>query len=86
MKKGDIKKLDVNAVLDIHGVKQNKKIQLQVVALDKHTRLVSAYQPLIINLQNFKLLEEVNELRELARLKSINAAVPVTFNLMYIQK
>jgi len=86
MKKGDVKKLEVNALLDIHGVKQNVKVQLQVVALDKNKRLVSANQPLIINLQKFELLEEVNELRELARLKSINAAVPVTFNLMYIQK
>jgi len=86
MATGDVKKLDVNAILNIHGVKQTVKVPLQVIALGDNKRLVDTYQPLIINLQKFELLEEVNELRELARLKSINAAVPVTFSLMYIQQ
>jgi len=86
MQVGDVKDIELEAELNIHGVKQKTVVNTQVVFLEEGKLLVNSSKPLIINLQNFKLLKGVNLLREIANLKSINAAVPVTFNLMFIQQ
>lgn len=85
MKVGDVKIVDLEAVLNIHGVKQKETVSTQVILLQNNKLLVSSLKPLIINLQNFKLLQGVNLLREIAHLKSINSAIPVTFNLIFTQ-
>ena len=86
IKTGQIKTMYVDAVIDLHGVKQTVPVQVQVVALEKNSRLVISRHPVIINLTNFNLLDGVNALRDIAKLKSINAAVPVTFSLLFTQK
>lgn len=86
MKVGDVKDIELEAELNIHGVKQKSAVNVQVVFLDSNTLLINSSKSLIINLQNFELLKGVNLLREIAHLKSINSAVPVTFNLMFTQQ
>ena len=80
---GQTKVLKFDAELSIQGVTQAMQVELQVVALGKNQLLVFSRQPIIIDLKNFKLLEGVNKLREIANLKSINSAVPVTFSLLF---
>ncbi len=85
MEVGDVKNIELDAELNIHGVKQEVVVSAQVVFLKSNKLLVNSVKPLIVDLQNFKLLKGVNALREIAHLKSINTVVPVTFNLMFAQ-
>ncbi|WP_428357533.1 YceI family protein [Methyloprofundus sp.] len=86
MKTGQVKNMQVDAVIDLHGVKQTAPVRVQIVALAKNSRLVISTHPVIINLTNYNLIKGVNALRDIAKLKSINAAVPVTFSLLFTQK
>ena len=83
MKPGQIKNLELDAEITLQGITQTLPVQLQVVALEKNQRLVYSSHPVIVNLKNFNLLKGGNVLREIAKLKSINAAVPVTFSLLF---
>lgn len=86
MKPGQIKNLELDADITIQGITKIYPVKLQVVELDKNQRLVFSSQPVIVNLQDFELLAGVNKLREIAKLKSINAAVPVTFSLLFTKQ
>lgn len=86
MKPGQIKTLELEAEITLQGVTQTMPVKLQVVELEKNQRLVFSSQPVIINLKDFNLLKGVNALREIAKLKSINAAVPVTFSLLFTKQ
>jgi len=85
MKAGDVKSVELEATFNIHGVEQKEDVLVQVVALGKNKLLVTSKKPVVVKLQNFKLLEGVNALREIAKLKSINSAVPVTFSLIFVR-
>lgn len=85
IKTGQIKNRQIDAVIKLHGIKQTVQVQVQIVAL-KNARLVISAHPVIINLTNYRLLEGVNALRDIAKLKSINTAIPVTFSLLFTEK
>jgi hypothetical protein len=59
---------------------------VQVTQLKEGKLLVFSKQPLIVNLSKFNLLAGLNKLREIAKLQSINMAVPVTFSLLFTKK
>ena len=86
MKPGQIKTLALDAEITIQGIEQTMPVQLQVVELEKNQRLVFSSQPVIVDLKNFNLLKGVNALREIANLKSINTAVPITFSLLFTKQ
>ncbi len=86
MKPGQIKNLKFDATITLQGISQTIPVKLQIVELDKNRRLVFSSYPVIINLKNFNLLKGVNALREIANLKSINIAVPVTFSLLFTKQ
>lgn len=86
MKPGQIKNLELDAEITIQGISQTQMLELQVVELDKNRRLVFSSYTVIINLKNFNLMKGVNALREIANLKSINAAVPVTLSLLFTKQ
>ena len=83
IKQGQRKTLQLDAEITIQGVTHTLPVEVQVITLAKNQRLVFSSQPIIIDLKNFNLLQGVNKLREIAKLKSINAAVPVTFSLLF---
>ncbi|NOQ13466.1 MAG: YceI family protein [Methyloprofundus sp.] len=83
IKQGQRKTLMLDAEVTIQGVTQTIPVEVQVITLAQNQRLVFSSQPIIIDLKNFNLLKGVNQLREIAKLKSINAAVPVTFSLLF---
>jgi len=86
MKPGQIKTLQLDAEITIQGVEQTMPVQLQVVELEKNQRLVFSSEPIIVDLKNFYLLKGVNQLREIAKLKSINTQIPVTFSLLFTKQ
>ncbi|GFO71398.1 hypothetical protein BJAS_P0844 [Bathymodiolus japonicus methanotrophic gill symbiont] len=86
MKPGQIKTLNLKAEINLQGITQTIPVQVQVVELDKNQRLVFSSQPVIVNLKDFNLLKGVNALREIAKLKSINASVPVIFSLLFTKQ
>lgn len=86
MKPGQIKTLELDAEITLQGITQTIPVKLQVVELEKNQRLVFSSQPVIVNLKDFNLLKGVNALREIAKLQSINAAVPVTFSLLFTKQ
>ena len=86
MKPGQIKTLALDAEITIQGIEQTMPVQLQVVELEKNQRLIFSSQPVIVDLKNFNLLKGVNALREIANLKSINTAVPITFSLLFTKQ
>ncbi|NOR79221.1 MAG: YceI family protein [Methyloprofundus sp.] len=83
IKQGDRKVLQLDAEVELQGIVQTIPVELQVIALEKNQLLVFSNQPIIVDLKNFNLLKGVNALREIAKLQSINAAVPVTFSLLF---
>ncbi|MDF1582225.1 MAG: YceI family protein [Methyloprofundus sp.] len=86
IKLGYSQEMELYAVIDLYGVKQTLPVVVQVTQLKEGKLLVYSKQPLIVDLSKFNLLEGVNTLRNIAKLQSINAAVPVTFSLLFMKK
>jgi len=86
IKLGYSEEMALDAVIDIYGVKQTLPVVVQVTRLKEGKLLVFSKQPLIVNLKSFNLLEGLNKLRDIAKLQSINVAVPVTFSLFFTKK
>ncbi len=71
----------LKAELDFHGNKKDLTIDVLANMSAKGDISVSSFTPVIINANDFKVTEGISELQKLAGLKSIAAAVPVTFSL-----
>ncbi|WP_163931174.1 YceI family protein [Paraferrimonas sp. SM1919] len=82
IKKASSVQLTQVAELDLHGVKQNIQLELQVNATNSGV-YVNTIAPVIINAANFKLEGGVEKLRELAKLPNIALAVPVHATLNF---
>lgn len=72
--------------LDVHGSQKTEKAQLQVTGLENGGLLVTTTAPIVINAGDYKLLEGVEKLREIAGLDSISPIVPVTVKLVFTQQ
>lgn len=70
-------------LLDLHGNKSELSAELQITKLVNNEILVSSIKPVILNAADFKLVEGINALRDIAGLPSITTQVPVTFNLVF---
>lgn len=77
---------DVEAQLDLHGMKVKQTWSLSVVKLDKKTLRVTTVKPVIISAGDFALTKGIAKLQELASLPSIATAVPVTVDLVFAVK
>lgn len=86
MNPGDSFEAPVQATLDLHGVSNTVESQVRVVALQNGALDVATVWPTVVNVADFDLLEGVKKLQEIAKLKSIDSAVPVTFNLIFENK
>jgi len=83
IKKGQSKTFQLDAEINLHGLKRTLLATVKVIALDEHQLMVISENPLVIDLKGFALLDGVNQLRKIAKLKSINSAIPVTFSLVF---
>jgi len=80
---GETYKESINFKLSLHGVSKDMATDLRVVKLAKNRILATSIKPIIVNADQYNLLEGVEKLREVAKLPSISSAVPVTFSLVF---
>lgn len=81
--KGGVINTVVQVGLSLHG--QDALLEVPVVVVgdeDRSLRVISA-RPVVVNAGDFGLEGGVNALREIAGLKQISTAVPVTLNLVF---
>ena len=69
--------------LSLHGEKVPINANVKVTRLSDGSVNVVTTEPVLINAADFGLVQGVNKLRELAGLKSISYAVPVTFSVAF---
>ncbi|TDF36421.1 YceI family protein [Alteromonadaceae bacterium M269] len=82
-KKNSVSQATINAVLNLHGVKKDVAIDVLITNVDGKKLIVSSQGPVLISANDYKLVQGVAKLQELAGLKSIGLTVPVTFNLVF---
>jgi polyisoprenoid-binding protein YceI len=78
----------VNVTVDtaaLNGLDQDMSAELKVVKLAAGSLQVSTVRPLLVGAASFGLAEEVEQLREIASLPSINPNIVVNFTLIYNQ-
>ena len=81
---GGVVTTDLPVTLSLHG--QQKSLTIPVVVVgegDSRLRVLSS-RPVLINAADFSLDGGITALREIAGLKSINTAVPVTLQLLFV--
>ena len=80
---GETYKDSISFKLSLHGVSKDMATDFRVVKLAKNRILATSIKPIIVNADQYNLLEGVEKLREVANLPSISTAVPVTFSLIF---
>ena len=83
---GDRLTLPLTIELNLHGVKKKIQSQLRVVALKNKQLLVSTITPLVVNLEEYKLIAGLSKLQALAKLPSISTTTTITADLVFTQK
>ena len=83
LKPGDSLTVPLTFTLDLHGKKTTAKTDVNVVVLNGKRLQVTTISPLILNAADFGLVKGVNELREIAGLKTISTSVMVSAQLVF---
>ena len=83
---GETYKDSIRFNLSLHGVSKEMVTDVRVVKLANNRILAVSVNPIIVNADQYNLLEGVEKLREVANLPSISTAVPVTFSLIFKQQ
>ncbi|WP_019600956.1 YceI family protein [Teredinibacter turnerae] len=86
MKTGDIRVLDVDATMSLHGKSVEKTWPLTVFKTKAGGVRVLTHKPVLINAADFDLTGGIAKLKELAALPSIATSVPVTVDLSFSEK
>lgn len=76
---------DLPVTLTLHGQEKTLNISVVIVGEDSGSLRVLSTQPVVINAADFGLEAGVTALKEIAGLKSISNAVPVTLQLLFVQ-
>ncbi len=85
LEKGGVKSMSTTAQLTLHGVSQLLKVKVLATRTQDNALFITSQQPMIINPEEFGLVEGIERLRKIAGLPSITRSVPVTFALVYQQ-
>jgi polyisoprenoid-binding protein YceI len=80
---GDSIRTTYEAILDLHGIVQTLSLDVVVTGLKGGGLQVVLARPLILNAASFGFADEVEQLREIAGLPSINNNVVVDFTLQF---
>lgn len=83
---GETYKDSISFNLSLHGISKEIVTDVRVVKLANNRILAVSVNPIIVNADQYNLLEGVEKLREVASLPSISTAVPVTFSLIFKQQ
>ncbi|MFD1217861.1 MULTISPECIES: YceI family protein [Microbulbifer] len=85
LKPGETMTVAADVTVEVHGQQRTEKADLQVTGLAGNQVQVTTNAPIIVNAGNYKLLEGIEKLREVAGLDSISPIVPVTATLVFKQ-
>ena len=69
--------------LSLHGNTRELSSKVNITKLTDNRILVTSIEPIIIQAEDYTLVEGVEALRAIAKLTSISTAVPVTFSLLF---
>ena len=83
LSKGSMLSLQLPVTINLHGIKHAVNASVEVSRINDNKIAVYSTQPVIINANNFGLVDGINKLQSLAGLPSIAMAVPVTFKLVF---
>ena len=78
-------KIPVQAFLSLHGVTKKIETVLLVSRLKSGCLIVTSMDPIIISLKDFDLLNNLEKIRQLAKLESISKDITITVNLFFIK-
>ncbi|MCP3126779.1 MULTISPECIES: YceI family protein [unclassified Shewanella] len=82
---GESKVADYDGKISLHGKEQTKTFSVIITKVSDNKLMVSSFQPIIVNANEFDLVAGVDKLRDIAGLSSISQAVPVSFVLTLTQ-
>lgn len=82
---GDTYTDSIKLKLSLHGMSKEVSGTAQITKLTNNRLLVTSIEPVIINSEDFGLVEGVEKLREIAKLSSINTTVPVSYSFVFKQ-
>lgn len=82
---GESKVVNIDGKIALHGKQQTKTFSVMVTKVSANKMLVSSFQPMIVNANEFGLEGGVDKLRVIAGLSNISQAVPVSFVLSLTQ-
>lgn len=82
---GESKVANIDGKIALHGKQQTKTFSVMVTKVSANKMLVSSFQPMIVNANEFGLEGGVDKLRVIAGLSNISQAVPVSFVLSLTQ-
>jgi len=80
---GTSEKIEITAFVNLVGKSLQQKAKLNVVHLNNQEVQVSTIEPILLDAEDYGMLPAINELREIAGLKSLTVKVPVSFNLVF---
>mgnify|MGYP004008124013 FL=1 len=83
LRHGQLIKQEVVVTVDLHGVKADIPMHVQITMLANNQLWVTMTEPVVINITDFDLLGGLEALTTIAKLSSISAAVPVTCQLLF---
>lgn len=78
---GESKLAEIDGKIALHGKQQTKTFSVILTKVSDNKLMVSSFQPIIVNANEFDLVAGVDKLRDIAGLSSISQAVPVSFVL-----
>lgn len=77
---------ELDVTLELHGATKSFKAPVVITGLENGNMQVVTREPIIINAADFKLVDGIDQLREVAGLSSISMAIPVTAQLVYTRQ
>jgi len=84
MNTGESRVLNIDIMIDLHGAGVKNTVAVKVTSLGSDSFDVSSLGPIVVHASQFALSDNVEALRKIAGLQSIDLMVPVTFDLRLV--
>jgi polyisoprenoid-binding protein YceI len=81
---GEIMNQVLSVNVDLHGVRVEIPVRVQVIGLRGHKLSVTVTEPVLLDVKDFDLLDGLIALKTIAKLPSISSSVPVTAQLLFV--
>jgi len=81
---GEIMNQVLSVNVDLHGVRAEIPVRVQVIGLRGHKLSVTVTEPVLLDVKDFDLLDGLTALKTIAKLPSISSSVPVTAQLIFV--